>query len=328
MPGILKSCCGLFFFSFLVLPGGLAMAQTDKAYPVRPIRLIVPVPPGGSTDALARIIAVKLSASLGQQIVIDNRPGAGTNIGIAIAAKSTPDGHVLIIVASGFVVNPSLYAQVPYDPIKDFAPVTYIASAPSLLVEHPSVAAKTVKELVALLKGSPGKFNYASPGYGSAQHLAGELFRLNTGVNLTHVPFNGAGPAVIAVLGGQVHLAFASLPAVLPHVAAGKLRTLAITSDKRSPAAPDVPTFIESGFPGVESDHLQGILAPAGTPKPVINRLNTEIVKIVNAPDVRKLLIELGFVPVGNTPEEFAQIIKFQIGKWSKIVKEAGIRVE
>jgi len=305
-----------------------ASAQTSNAYPTRPVRLIVPVPPGGSTDALARIIGVKLAASLGQQIVIDNRPGAGTNIGIGIAAKSTPDGHVLIIVASGFVVNPSLYAQVPYDPIKDFAPVTYIASAPSLLVEHPSVAAKTVKELVALIKGSSQKFNYASPGYGSAQHLAGELFRLNTGIDLTHVPFNGAGPAVIAVLGGQIQLSFASLPAVLPHVAAGKLRALAITTDKRSPAAPDVPTFIESGFPGVESDHLQGILAPAGTPRPIIDRLHSEIVKIVNAPDVRKQLIDLGFVPVANTPEEFAQIIKFQIGKWSKIVKDAGIRAE
>ena len=305
-----------------------ASAQASNAYPTRPIRLIVPVPPGGSTDTLARIIAARLSASLGQPIVIDNRPGASNNLGTAIAAKSTPDGYVLIIVASGFVVNPTLFPQIPFDPVKDFAPITYIASSPSLLVEHSAVTAKTVKELVALIKGSPEKCSYASPGYGSAQHLAGELFRLNTGIDLTHVPFNGAGPAVLAVLGGYVQLAFASLPAVLPHVVGGKLRTLAITSDKRSPAAPEVPTFIESGFPGVESDHLQGMLAPAGTPKPVIDRLNTEIVRIVNAPDVRKLLIDQGFIPVGNTPEEFAQIIKFQIGKWSKIVKDAGIRVE
>lgn len=305
-----------------------ASAQTATAYPARPIRLIVPVPPGGSTDALARIISVRLAESLGQQIVIDNRAGAGGNIAMGVAAKSTPDGHVLIIVSSNFVVNPSLYAQVPYDPLKDFAPVTYIASAPSLLVEHPSINAKTVKELVALIKSSPGKFNYASPGSGSAQHLAGELFKLAAGVDVAHVPFSGAGPAVIAVLGGQVQLAFASLPAVLPHANAGTLRTLAITSNKRSPAAPDVPTFIEAGFPAVESDHLQGILAPAGTPPAIVNRLNIEIVKIINAPDVRKRLIDLGFVPVGNTPQEFAEVIKFQVGKWSKIVKDAGIRAE
>jgi tripartite-type tricarboxylate transporter receptor subunit TctC len=305
-----------------------AMAQTPLGYPTRPVRLIVPVPPGGSTDALARIISVRLGESLGQQIVIDNRAGAGGNIAMGVAAKSTPDGHVLLIVSSNFVVNPSLYAQVPYDPVKDFAPITYIASAPSLLVEHPSINAKTVKELVGLIKSSSGKFNYASPGAGSAQHLAGELFKLVAGVNVTHVPFSGAGPAVIAVLGGQVQLAFASLPAVLPHVTAGTLRALAITSNKRSPAAPDVPTFIEAGFPAVESDHLQGMLAPAGTPPAIVNRLNAEIVKIINAPDVRKRLIDLGFVPVGNTPQEFTEIIKFQVGKWSKIVKDAGIRAE
>jgi tripartite-type tricarboxylate transporter receptor subunit TctC len=306
----------------------LAWAQQTERYPSRPIRLIVPVPPGGSTDALARIISVRLGESLGQQIVIDNRAGAGGNIAMGVAARSTPDGYVLLIVSSNFVVNPSLYAQVPYDPVRDFAPVTYIASAPSLLVEHPSINARTVKELVALIKSSPGKFNYASPGAGSAQHLAGELFKLAAGIDVTHVPFSGAGPAVIAVLGGQVQLAFASLPAVLPHAAAGTLRTLAITSNKRSPAAPDVPTFIEAGFPAVESDHLQGILAPAGTPAAIVNRLNIEIVRIINAPDVRKRLVDLGFVPVGNTPQEFAEVIRFQVGKWSRIVKDAGIRAE
>ena len=310
-----------------LLPGA-ALAQSTTAYPTRSIRLIVPVPPGGSTDALARIISVRLAENLGQQIVIDNRAGAGGNIAMGMAAKSAPDGHVLIIVSSNFVVNPSLYAQVPYDPLKDFAPITYIASAPSLLVVHPSVNARTVKELAALIKSSTGKFNYASPGSGSAQHLAGELFKLAAGVDVVHVPFSGAGPAVIAVLGGQVQLAFASLPAVLPHANAGTLRTLAITSNKRSPAAPDVPTFIEAGFPAVESDHLQGILSPAGTPPAIVERLHLEIVKIINAPDVRKRLIELGFVPVGNTPREFAEVIKFQVGKWSKIVKDAGIRAE
>jgi tripartite-type tricarboxylate transporter receptor subunit TctC len=313
--------------AFLIAAASMAGAQSPN-YPDHPIKLIVPVPPGGSTDALARIISVKLSENLGQQVVVENRPGAAGNVAFAIAAKTPPDGYTLLIVASNFVVNPGLYPQVAYDPINDFAPITYIASAPSLLVAHPSVPAKDLKELVALIKANPGKFNYASPGAGSAQHLAGEMFKLNAGVDITHIPFNGAGPAIASVLGSQVQLTFASLPAAQPHVTAGKLRAYAITNAVRSPAAPDVPTFIESGYPGVESDHLQGLLAPAGTPAPIIARLNSEMVKVINQPETRKRLIDLGFVPVGNSPEEFGAIIKFQIGKWSKLVKEAGIKAD
>ena len=297
-------------------------------YPTRPIRMIVPVPPGGSTDTLARIIGTKLSESLGQQVVIENRPGGGGNIAFGIAAKAPADGYTILMVASQFVVNPGLYAKVPYDPIKDFAPITYIASAPSLLVANPIVPAKTVKELVSLLKMNPGTFNYSSPGEGSAQHLAGELFKLNAGVELTHIPFSGAGPALSSVLGAQVQLTFASLPAAYPHVSSGALRALAITSSARSPAAINVPTFIESGYAGVESDHLQGLLAPIGTPTNIINRLHGEVVKILNQPDISNRLLTLGFVPVGNTPAEFAQVIRFQIDKWAKLVKAAGIRTE
>ena len=315
------------FWLFLAA-AALAGSAYAQDYPNRPVRMIVPVPPGGSTDALARIIGTKLGESLKQQILVENRPGAGSNIAFGFVAKAPPDGYTILICASQFVVNPGMYAQIPYDPIKDFAPITYIASAPSLLVAHPSVPVKSVKELVALIKANPGKFNYSSPGAGSAQHLAGELFKLNAGVDITHVPFNGAGPALTSVLGAQVQLTFASLPAAYPHTSSNALNALAITSNVRSPAAADVPTFIEAGYPGVESDHLQGLLAPAGTPASIIGRLYNEVVKIIKDPEVEKRLLALGFVPVGNTPGEFAEVIKFQVGKWAKLVKQANIKVE
>lgn len=311
----------------LVVAAPLAYAQgSAQSYPDRPIKLIVPVPPGGSTDALARIIAVKLQEVLGQPVVAENKPGAAGNVAFAFAAKQPADGYNLLIVASGFVVNPAMYATPGYDPVKDFVPITYIASAPSLLVANPSVPAKDLKELVALIKANPGKFNYATPGAGTAQHLAGELFKLNAGLDITHIPFNGAGPAIGSVLGDQVQLTFASLPAAQPHVQAGKLRAYAITNATRSPAAPDVPTFVESGYPGVESDHLQGLLAPAGTPAPIVAKINAAVVKVINDPETNKRLLGLGFVPVGNTPEQFAKVIDFQIGKWAKLVKEANIK--
>lgn len=313
----------------VALSGGVPLAHAQSAadkYPDHAVRLIVPVPPGGSTDALARIIAVKLGEVLGQPVVSENKPGAAGNVAFAYAAKQPADGYNLLIVASGFVVNPAMYATPGYDPVKDFAPITYIASAPSLLVANPSVPAKDLKELVALIKANPGKFNYATPGAGTAQHLAGELFKLNAGLDITHIPFNGAGPAIASVLGNQVQLTFASLPAAQPHVAAGRLRAYAITNATRSPAAPDVPTFVESGYPGVESDHLQGLLAPAGTPAPIVAKINAAVVKVINDPETNKRLLDLGFVPVGNTPEQFAKVIDFQIGKWAKLVKEANIK--
>jgi len=312
----------------LVLCAAAAPAAAQSEFPSRAVRMIVPFAPGGSTDALARIVAAGLAEALGQPVTVDNRAGAGGNIGVGLAAKATPDGHTLLIVASGFVVNPSMYAQVPYDPVRDFAPISYLANVPSLLVAHPSVPATTVKELVAMSKANPGKLNYASAGYGSHQHLVGELFRLSTGADATHVPFNGGNPAMLAVLGGQVQVGITALPTALSNLAAGKLRALAVTSEARSSALPGVPTFSEAGFAGLESDQLIGLLAPAGTPRAVVARLHAEAVKTIGTAEARKKLADLGFVVVGSTPEEFARQIEVQSVKWGKVVREAGIRAQ
>ncbi len=293
----------------------------------RPIRLIVPFAPGGASDVLARIIAQHLTESLKRQVIVDNRPGAGGNIGMGIAAKATPDGSVMSIASSAFVVNPSLYDQVPYDAIKDFAPVTNLASASTVLVVHPSVPAKSLKELVTLIKSSPGKFNYASSGAGTGQHLAGELFKSSAALDISHIPFNGAGPAVIAVLGSQVQMGFSSLPAVRAQIANGGLRAIAVTTKKRAAAIPDVPTFDESGYPGFEVDFWQGLVLPGGTPRAVVNRMNAEIVNMLQGQDVRKRLDGLGFEPVGSSPDEFAKQIAAELAKWSKFIKQAGIKL-
>jgi tripartite-type tricarboxylate transporter receptor subunit TctC len=249
----------------LAFASGFATAQSD--FPTRALRMVVPFAPGGSTDALARIVATGMAEGLGQPVTVENRPGAGGNIGVDLVAKSPPDGYSMIVVASGFVVNPHMYAKVSYDPVRDFAPISYLANVPSLLVVHPSVPAKSVKELIALSKAQPGKLNYASAGYGSHQHLVGELFRLNTGADVTHVPFNGGNPAMLAVLGAQVQSGITALPTSLANLAAGKLRALAVTSESRSSALPDVPTFAEGGFPGHDTDQRIGLLAPPGTPR-------------------------------------------------------------
>jgi tripartite-type tricarboxylate transporter receptor subunit TctC len=304
-----------------------AVAQAQD-FPSRALRMIVPFAPGGSTDALARIVAQGMTEGLGQPVAVENRPGAGGNIGVEMVGRSPADGYSLIIVASGFVVNPSMYARVNYDPVRDFAPISYLANVPSLLVVHPSVPVNSVKELVAMSKANPGKVNYASAGYGSHQHLVGELFRLATGADVTHVPFNGGNPAMLAVLGGQVQSGITALPTALTNLASGKLRALAVTSDARSSALPDVPTFGEAGFPGLESDQLIGLLAPAGTPRPVIARLHAEAVKSMQTPEARKKLVDLGFVVVASTPEEFAAQIRSQTAKWAKVVKAANIKAE
>jgi tripartite-type tricarboxylate transporter receptor subunit TctC len=312
--------------AFLLCALGAAAQSQD--FPSRALRMVVPFAPGGSTDALARIVAQGMAEGLGQPVTVENRPGAGGNIGVEMVGRSPADGYTMIVVASGFVVNPSMYSKVNYDPVRDFAPISYLANVPSLLVVHPSVPAKSVKELITLSKATPGKLNYASAGYGSHQHLVGELFRLNTGADVTHVPFNGGNPAMLAVLGGQVQSGITALPTSLSNLASGKLRALAVTSDARSSALPEVPTFSEAGFAGLESDQLIGLLAPAGTPRPVVSRLHAEAVKVLQAPESRKKLIELGFVIVGSTPEEFTAQIRSQTGKWSKVVKEAGIKAE
>jgi len=303
----------------------LATAAAQESYPTRPVRIIVPFAPGGSTDALARIVAESLTNQLGQPVVVENRPGAGGNIGMAFVAKAPPDGYTFALVSSSIVINPALYKSVPFNAETDFEAVSYIASAPSILVVPSSVAAKSVSELVALAKDPPGLF-YASPGVGTAQHLAGEQFRLAAHVNLTHVPFNGAGPVVTAVLGSQVQMAFASLPSVQAFVSQGLLRVLAITSLKRSPAAPDVPTFDELGYKGFEVDHLQGLIAPKGTPRSIVERVNGAIRQMLKTPSVVDKLSKLGFEPVGSTPEEFAAVIPVQLAKWKKLIREAAIQ--
>ena len=317
--------------SFLLLAtvvGGSSAVAADN-YPATPIRLIVPFPPGGPADALARIVGEKMGASMGNVIVVVNRPGAGGNIGMEVGAKAAPDGYTLVLAPAGnLTVNPSLYRSMPYDVGRDFAPITVLATVPNILVVHPSVPAKTVTELVQYAKAHPGELNFSSPGNGSGAHLAGELLKSMAAIDMTHVPFNGIAPAVTAVLGGQVQVMFAGAPSVLQHVKSGKLRALGVASLARIAAAPDLPTLTESGFRGFDVTSWYGIVAPAGTPSQVIDRLHGEMTKALNDPDVREKLAGLGAEPIGNTPAEFAATIRSETAKWSKIVKDAKITAE
>ena len=293
-------------------------ASSAEAYPAKALRLIVPFPPGGPADALARLVGDKLSVSLGQAVVVDNRPGAGGNIGMELGAKSAPDGYTLILAPAGnLTVNPFLYRSVPYDVARDFAPVTVIAAVPNVLVVHPSVPAKSVAELIRYAKAHPGTLNYSSPGNGSGAHLAGELFKSMAGVDI-----------VGAVVGGQVQMMFAGASSALPQVKAGRLVALGVATSRRIAAAPEVPTLGESGLPGFDVTSWYGIVAPAATPHDIIARLQTEITGALSQPDVREKLAALGAEPIGNTPAEFAAMIKVETAKWGKIVKDANIHVE
>jgi tripartite-type tricarboxylate transporter receptor subunit TctC len=305
-----------------------ATPLSAQTYPDRPVRIIVPFAPAGPTDVVARIIADKLSATLGKQFYIENRAGAGGNIGMGQAAAAPPDGYTILFVSSSFVVNPSLYAKIPYDPHKDFAPITIAGASPNVLTVHPSIPAKTVKELADLIKASPGKYNFASPGAGTTPHLAGALFGVSQGLDLVPVVFTGAGPAIQSAVGGHTPIAFTALPPAAPHVKEGKLRALAVLGTKRSAALPDVPTIAEAGLPGQESDTLQGVLVPAGTPKEIVALLHREIVRAIALPDVQARFAALGFVPIANTPEEFTARIKVEIAKWAKVIREAKIKIE
>ena len=305
-----------------------APAAAD-AYPARPIRFVVAFPPGGGTDIIARSIAQKLAERIAQQVVVDNRPGAGGNIGTDIVAKSAPDGYTILMGSAGpLAINASLFAKMPFDPIKDLAPVTLAASTPNVLVVHPSLPARTVKELIALARSRPGEINFASSGHGTPAHLAGELFDSMAGVKLVHVPYKGAAPALADLLGGQVQLMFSTMPPALPHVKDGKLRALAVTSRKRSPAAPELPTIDEAALPGFEAITWHGVVAPAGTPAAIIARLNREIVAILHLPEVVERLSGQGAEALGSTPEEFASYIKSESVKWAKVVRESGAKAE
>lgn len=315
-----------FFALLLCFVTSFAYAQS---YPNKPVRMVVPFPPGGTTDILARAVGQKLSESWGQQVLIDNRPGAGGNIGTDIVAKSAPDGYTLLMGTVGtHSINASLYGKLPFDPIKDFAPVTLVASVPNVLVVNSTVDAKSVKELIALAKSKPGQLTFASSGNGTSIHLAGELFKTMTGTAMLHIPYKGSAPAITDLLGGQTNMMFDNLPSAMPHIKSGKLRALAVTSVSRSPASPDTPTIAESGIPGYEASSWFGVLAPAGTPKDVIARIHADIVKALNTPEIKERLSGQGAEPVGNTPEQFAQHIKSETIKWAKVVKDSGAKVD
>lgn len=304
-------------------------AQSDSQYPIKAIRMIVPSAPGSGPDIMARAIGQKLTESLGQPVVIDNRPGAGGIIGSGAAAKSPPDGYTLIMSNAGaHAVNASLYAKLPYDPIRDFAPVTLVAMAPNILIVHPALPVRSVKELIALAKAKPGELTFGSGGNGSTAHLSGEMFKTMAGINIVHVPFKGSPAAVIGVISGQIAMAFPNIPPALPHVRSGKLKALAVTTAKRSAAVPELPTVAEAGLPGYEATAWFGVLAPAATPPQIIAKLNAAIVKSLRTREMQERLAAEGTEPVGNTPEQFAQTVRNDIAKWAKVVKSSGARPE
>ena len=300
-----------------------------QAWPAKPIKYVVPFAPGGTTDILARTIGEKLALALGQPVVIENKPGAGGGVGADFTAKAAPDGYTIMGgTISTHAINASLYDKLPYDPVKDFVPITLLARVPNMLVVNPAVPAKNVTELIALLKANPNKYTFASSGNGTSQHLSGELFKAMAGVDMQHIPYKGSPPALQDVVGGQVTMTFDNITTALPLAKAGRLRALAVTTATRSAVAPEVPTLAESGLPGFEVGSWQGVFAPSGTPPDIVKRLNTEIVKILNLPDVKEKLTGLGAEPVGNTSEEFAAMVKSEVVKWADVVKKSGAKVD
>jgi tripartite-type tricarboxylate transporter receptor subunit TctC len=313
---VLAGCAGL-------LLAGAGSAQSP--YPDRPVKIIVPFAAAGPTDVVARLIAQKLSEKFGQQFYTENMGGAGGNLGMAAVARSPADGYTILFSSSSYTVNPSLYTKSPYDPDRDFAPVTKAAGSPNGLFVHPSIPAKSVKELVDLIKANPGKYTFASPGIGTTPHLSSELFKLTFGLDFALAPFPGGGPSIQSVVGGHTPMCFQAIPPATPLVKDGKLRALAITAKTRSPALPDVPTLDELGIKGQEAETMQGVLVPAGTPKPIVDLLQTEIARIVNLPDVRDKMLAMGLEPDGMSPAEFAAYIKADVAKWKKVIADAKI---
>lgn len=305
-----------------------ASTGSGQAYPSRPIRVIDAYPPGGSTDIVARIISAKFQESTGQPWVIDNRPGAQGIIGSEVVARAVPDGYTLLMFTGSMTVHPSIYAKMPYDLLRDFAPVTLTSATTNILVVHPTVPATSVKELIALARAKPGLLNYSSAGIGSTTHMAMELFKNMAGVSFLHVPYKGGAPAVLDLVGGHVDLGFAPLPVMLPYIKSGRVRPLAVSTAKRSGAVPDTPTVAEAGIPGFEVALSQGVLAPAATPRDVIVKLNVEIVRILGLPEIRERLLGLGAEPVGNSSEQFAAFLKKDIALWAKVVKDAKIPLQ
>jgi tripartite-type tricarboxylate transporter receptor subunit TctC len=303
--------------------------QSTGGYPARPVRFVVPFAPGGGGDIVSRILAPKLSEFLAQPVVVENRGGAGGTLGTEIGAKAAPDGHTIVLGNVGpLAVAPSLYERLNYDPLKDLAPITLIASFPNLLVTHRSIPVQSVKDLVALAKAKPGQLNYASAGSGTSTHLAAELLKVVARIDVVHVPYKGGAQALTDLLAGQVAFYFASVPSAIAFVRNGKLRGLAVTSLARSSAAPDLPTIAEQGYPGFETAAWYGVLVPAGTPKDIIVRLHTELVRVLGQPDVKQKLQAQGGDPVGNSPGQFAAYIAAELAKWSKVIKAAGLKAD
>ena len=310
----------------LIALAGPAQAQT---YPTKPIRLIVPFPPGGGSDTMGRIIGQKLGERLGQQVVVDNRPGAGGSIGADVAAKAPPDGHILLLgSASEIAQYPNVNPKLPYNPQRDFEPITLVGNVPLLLVVHPSLPVRTVREVIALARSSPGKLNFSSAGNGSTTHLAVELMRLETGIKLSHVPYKGSVPAVTDLVAGNVQLGMPTMPAALPFVRSGRLRAIAISTAKRSPTLADVPTVREGGVKDYDAVLWTGVLAPAATPQPIITRLHGELAQIVRLEDVKEALAKQGAEPVVTTPEQFSAYIRAEFSKWGKVVKAANVQLD
>lgn len=304
-----------------------ALAQTD--WPNKNIRLVIPFPAGGTTDLIGRIVANELHKAWDVAVVPDNRAGAGGNIGTEAVARAAPDGYTMLLCTVGTqAINASLYSKLPYDPLKDFAAVTLVAMVPNVVVVNPSVKANTLQESIALLKANPGKLNYASSGNGTSIHLSAELFKSMTGTFMTHIPYRGSAPAIADLLGGQVQVMFDNLPSALPHIKAGKLRALAVTSAKRAVALPDVPTVSEAGVPGYEASSWFGVMAPAGTLNDIVMKTRQTIAKAIEEPDARSKLLAQGADPVGDTPEEFTRFIQAEIAKWAKVVKDSGAKVD
>ena len=320
-----KSCGLLAFLAWLAwVPASFA-----QAYPTKPIKLVVPFPPGGAVDIVARVVGQALSEAWGQQVVVDNRPGAGAIIGTDLVAKAAPDGYTLLMGSVGMLtINPSLYAKLPYDPVKDFAPVILVGGTACVLLLHPSLPPNSVGELIALAKSKPGQLNVASAGSGNVTHLVGEIFRSRAGVEWVHVPYKGSAPALTDLLGGQVQVMFDVMLSALPHVKSGRLKALAVTSIKRSPQLPNVVTLNESGLPGFDVSSWWGVAAPAGTPKEIIAKLNGEINKSLGTAKVKERLYSLGADPIGGTPEQFSKHIRGEMAKWAEAVKTSGAKVD
>ncbi len=313
----------MFFCSF-----SAGAADPAAGFPDRPIRMVVGFAPGGAPDIIGRLVGQKLGERLGQQIVVDNRPGATGNIGAEIVARAAPNGHTLFMATVSVAISPNFYKSLPFDPVGSFAPVSRVAIVPLLVVVHPSLPVKSIRELIGHAKSKPGVLNYASVGTGSPQHLSAELFKSTAGVNLVHVPYKGGGPATAAILSGESHLFFAGMPPALPHARAGRLRALAVSTAKRSPSAPEVPTVAEAGLPGFEADNWHGVLAPRGTPPAVVAKLNREIVAVLSRDEIQKQLIRAGAEGISSSPDAFSKFIRAETGKWAKVARQAGVQVK